>query len=74
MEIISPRIYEQASKPANCHGGGPVGSGGELIFPVLWATAAFSNCVTEQRRNLVVVVQGEPPVGEHLGLWWTDTS
>lgn len=73
VEMISPRIYEQASNPANCHGGGPVGSGGELIFPVLWATAAFSNCVTEQGRYLVVL-HGEPPVREHLGLWWTDTS
>lgn len=50
MELISPGIYEQASNPANCHGGGPVGSGGELIFPVLRATAAFSNCVTEQGK------------------------
>lgn len=64
VEIISPRIYEQASNPASCHsGGGPAGSGRELIFPVLWATAAFSNCVTEQGRCLVVVLQGEPPVG-----------
>lgn len=63
VEIISPRIYEQAANPANCHSGGPAGSGRELIFPVLWATAAFSNCVTEQGRCLVVVLQGEPPVG-----------
>lgn len=74
VEIISPRIYEQASNPANCHGGGPVASGGELIFPVLWATAAFSNCVTERGGYLGVVVHREPPVGQHLGLWWTDTS
>lgn len=58
VEMISPRIYEQASNPANCHGGGPEGSGGELIFPVLWAAAAFSNCVTEQGRYLVVVLHG----------------
>lgn len=36
VEITSPRIYEQASNPAQWHGRGPVGRGGELIFPFYW--------------------------------------
>lgn len=62
VEITSPRIYEQASNPAQWHDRGPVGRGGELIFSVLLATVAFSHCETEQRRYLRVALHGEPPV------------
>lgn len=63
VEIKTPRIYEKASNPAQWHGRGPAEGGRELIFSVLKATVAFSNCITK------AVFEGGSTWGASCALW-----